>query len=309
MRAGASGRGVGVMTQTLPERLFEGVDFVDFGSGVGRSLLDAEKRFGARGVGVEVRPAKVETARANGANVHLGSILDVPRDIDVDFVTIDNVLEHLPDEQTVEDVLAVAADIARDFIYIRHPCFEDEAYLNALGLKQYWTDWRGHPSHLLLSDLVAILRRLGLGLVEFEFVGAATTSADPTILPVDAPVDSFEYDESEHGPKPTVDLDRPAHYAIDLFVPARAAGNRVALDYVDDPRRSRRHPRLEVGPAVTTGRAPRTSDLQARVEELESRRALRVANAVGGLRRASGFGGRARAAGRVWRAARGRDAE
>lgn len=292
----------------LSEELFEDVDFVDFGSGVGRSLLDAEKRFGARGVGVELRPGKVETARANGANVHVGSILDVPRDIEVDFVTIDNVLEHLPDEQTVEDVLAVAADIARDFIYIRHPCFEDEAYLGALGLKQYWTDWRGHPSHLLLADLVAMLRRLGLGLVEFEFVGESTSSEDSTILPAGAPVDSFEYEEASHGPKPIVAFDRPVHYAIDLLVPARDAGNRVALAYAADPRSSRRHPRLDVGPPAVNGRVtPRVSDLQARVDELESRRSLRVANAVGRVGRSRGIRARARAVGGVWRAVRGVD--
>ena len=151
-----------------------------------------------------------------------------------------------------------------------------------------------------------MLRRLGLGLVEFEFVGEATSSDDPTILPASAPIDSFEYDEATHGPKTQRAFDRPVHYAIDLFVPARRAGNRIALDYAADPRGSRRHPRLslERGAGVDAT-APRASDLQARVDELEARRSLQVANALGRVRRARGVRSRARAAGAVWRAARG----
>jgi hypothetical protein len=117
------------------------VDFIDFGSGIGGSLQSAEKRTGGRGVGIEMRAAKVEIARREGRNVVLGDIFDLPTDLSVRYVTIDNVLEHLPSMDLVEAALHSATRIAGEFVYIRHPSFEDEPYLNARGLKQFWTDW------------------------------------------------------------------------------------------------------------------------------------------------------------------------
>jgi SAM-dependent methyltransferase len=209
--------------RTLDEVDFAAYDFVDFGAGTGGSLRYCTSRFGGRGVGIDISEDSAAEARAGGGDVVVGDIRSIPDGVSVRYVTMFDFLEHLPTYDDVAAMLAVAARIAREFIWIRHPSFEDEAYLRALGLKQYWCDWTGHPSHVLISDFAEMLRAVELRAVELEFRDAARSSTHPTILPLDAPPDQHEYDERTHGPKPHVEFAKPVYRQIDIRVPLPAA--------------------------------------------------------------------------------------
>ena len=89
-------------------------DFVDFGSGTGESLAPFEERFGGRGLGIELDEQKVREARQLGRAVVLGDIRDLGPN-EVRFVTMDNVLEHLPTLESVYGVLEHASQIASEF--------------------------------------------------------------------------------------------------------------------------------------------------------------------------------------------------
>lgn len=219
------------------------IDFVDFGAGIGGSLASAQKRIGGVGVGIEQRASKVERAQDAGLNVVEGDIFDLPTEVSVRYVTIDNVLEHLPTMQHVEAALVSACNIAREFVYIRHPSFEDEAYLGALGLKQYWTDWKDHPSHILIADYAKMCQRLPISGWLLHPVRAAVDSYDVTILPRDTPSDQHDYDETIHGAKTYVDFDRTVYYAWDLVLLLRPEAP-VRLEYLTDPEFSDRRPRV-----------------------------------------------------------------
>jgi hypothetical protein len=234
-----------VTTARLDDVDWTEIDFIDFGSGIGGSLQSAEKRTGGRGVGVEMRAAKVEVARREGRNVVLGDIFDLPTDISVRYVTIDNVLEHLPTMDLVKAALESATRIAEEFVYVRHPSFEDEPYLNTLGLKQFWTDWRDHPSHISLADFMRIARQLGATSWSMHPVRAAVDSSDATILPIGAPPDQHDYDAERHGDKPDVVFARPVYYAWDIII-QMTPDVAVSLDYIDDPEVSDRRPRIHV---------------------------------------------------------------
>jgi hypothetical protein len=123
-------------------------------------------------------------------------------------------LEHLPDYKAVKEVIQIAGESATDFIYIRHPSFEDEAYLRAIGLKQYWQDWSGHPSHLLLADLAEMLTDAGVKSLDIKFVKPIWDSTDSTILPIGAPKNQSHYDDKLHGSKALVKFAKPVHRAI-----------------------------------------------------------------------------------------------
>lgn len=191
-------------------------DFLDFGAGHGNSLRRCKELFGGRGLGIDIDRKKIAHAQEHGIEVVYGDITSLPRRKLVTYVCMDNFLEHLPNFDVVRQMLEVATAVATDFLYIRHPSFEDEAYLAAIGLKQYWHDWTGHPSHVLLSDFCAMLKQLGARPFDMEFANPTFDSSDPSILPFSAPPDQHEYDEQLHGSKPQVAFARPVYRQLRL---------------------------------------------------------------------------------------------
>jgi hypothetical protein len=194
-------------------------DFFDFGAGIGASLHRSHVLFGGRGLGIEVDRAKIAEARALGREVVEGDIYSLPRRNLVRYVVMDNVLEHLPTLEDVGRMLEVGAAVAREFLFIVHPSFEDEAYLGALGLRQYWHDWTGHPTHILVSDFVALLRPLGLTRFELEYRYPIYDSTAHEILPTSAPPDQHDYDAARHGLKPVVHFSKPVFRQLLITVP------------------------------------------------------------------------------------------
>lgn len=203
-------------------------DFLDFGTGDGASLRRAAELFGGRGLGIDIDRKKIARAQERGDDIVYGDITALPRRKTVRYVFMDNFLEHLPDYDLVQTMLDVAAAVAEEFVYVRHPSFEDEAYLASVGLKQYWHDWSGHPSHLVLPEFAAMFKKVGLGPVDVEYLYPASDSSDSSILPLDAPQDQHEYDATAHGDKPHIDFPRPVYRQIRLRAYVRGGGHRAA---------------------------------------------------------------------------------
>lgn len=264
-------------------------DFLDFGAGDGASLRRCEERFGGRGLGIDINERKISAAQRRGEDIVFGDILTLPRQPLVRYVSMDNFLEHLPDYGLVRRMLEVATAVAAEFVYIRHPSFEDESYLRALGLKQYWHDWRGHPSHLLLSELLDMLRSTGAGPFDIEYAYPVLDSSDPSILPIHAPPDQHDYDESLHGEKPSVDFSKPVHRQVRVIAYVRGG--------TESPRIESDAGSSEVDEAETTElrallsaseqrRIQEVSTLQAQLDDLKSRRAIQLSNGLWRLRNA-----------------------
>lgn len=197
-------------------------DFIDFGSGRGASIEYCQQRFGAvRGVGLDVDPAAVTDARAIGLDVIQADVTEFTGSKLVRFVSMIDMLEHLPDLETVEAVLRTASEIASDFLLIWHPSFEGEAYLAELGLIQYWWHWGGHPTHIHVSDYCTMFDRLGLHTYHIRYRKKITNSSDPTVLPSNV-FDQHEYDPVRHGPKPFVRFTTPIWRGQEIYVALRA---------------------------------------------------------------------------------------
>jgi hypothetical protein len=230
-------------------------DFFDFGAGDGASLVRCEEMFGGRGLGIDIDPAKISSAEAMGREVVWGDITRLPRRKMVRYVCLDNFLEHLPSLDVVSEVLAVAATVATDFLYIVHPSFEDEAYLACIGLKQFWHDWRGHPTHILLSDFCEVFSELGVGPLDIEFVRPARDSSDSSILPLAAPPDQHHYSEAIHGKKPCVVFAKPIYWQLRITVHLR-------------------------GPAGPADSDERLKGLEQQLQEVRSRRSVRLSSGI-----------------------------
>lgn len=229
-------------------------DFLDFGAGIGNSMLRCQRLFGGWGLGIDINESKIEEAARLDRDVVHGDILSLPAEKLVSYVSMDNFLEHLPDEEAAAKMVKMAAQVATDFVYIVHPSFDDEAYLRAVGFKQYWHDWTGHPTHLLFSDLVRMLREAGVRNLEVEYSGPANDSSHPSILPVAAPRDQHDYDKSLHGPKEHVQFAKPVFSQIRIRGFLGAGGDSESLA------------------------------MRSRLAELEGRRVVRFANATWHLR-------------------------
>jgi SAM-dependent methyltransferase len=198
-------------------------DFIDLGCGSGGSIGYCSKRFAAqRGVGIDLSAEKVRGARAAGYDAFVADALTVPSDAGVRFVSMLDFLEHLPDLNKVEQVIEVAAQAATDFLFIRHPSFEGEAYLRSLGLRQYWWRWSGHPSHIHVSDYCTIFERLGLRHYFIRYREPILDSGHETILNIDAPINQAKFDPSVHSAKPVIAFSEPIWRAQDIFVALRA---------------------------------------------------------------------------------------
>jgi SAM-dependent methyltransferase len=229
------------------------VELLDLGCGTGNRLEYATRRFGTTGIGIDRNPQKVAAAQHRGRRVYRADILELdPAEFGaVKYVTLDNVLEHMPSLDVAADVVGRACALASRLVHIRHPSFEHEEYLASLGLKQYWTDWDAHTAHLRLHELVAMGADAGVFRFVVRPVVRSHGSSDPSLLPLGAPRDQHRpdrtrhgvvYDEQLHGRKPDVSFDRPVFHAFDLLL---IVGDHVpSIIYPRDSERSPERPTL-----------------------------------------------------------------
>lgn len=216
-------------------------DFIDLGCGVGGSTGYCARRFAVgRPLGIEIDAADVAEARSAGYVVaHADVALTSVPDGCVRFVSAMDFLEHLADAETSCEVLERFAGAAREFVFIRHPSFEDIDYLAGLGLKLCWTDWTDHPTMMRIEDYERLFARLGW--TEYAIVPRLLIpdSASDQIVPLSAPRDVQVYDEGAHGPKAFVRFDRPVFTQFDIFIRrdpgmSDAAWREIVFSHLDE---------------------------------------------------------------------------
>ncbi|MCB0338587.1 MAG: methyltransferase domain-containing protein [Bdellovibrionales bacterium] len=192
----------------------DATDFVDFGSKLGGSFHTAYRMGAKNGLGIDIRPKIVEQAQASGMNVILGDAtkLDLP-DKCVRFSILSHFLEHLPSLTEVRQSIKSAIRISTEAVYMAGPVFDDEQYLKSLGFKTYWSDWKGHPCHLTCSQVVEILKSLGVTLGQFKMCLHVPyrDSDSPFIHPLSSPVDQHDYDPSIHPHKASIEFNRTCY--------------------------------------------------------------------------------------------------
>ncbi len=197
-------------------------DFVDFGCSSGGSIAYCKKRFKAdSGIGVDIDSRKVRAALQQGFDVALGDLHSLPGTKAVRFVSMMQFLEHLENVEEVGRVIEKASTLARDFLYIHHPSFDDEHYLLSKGLRLYYHHWSGHRAHVRLSEFHRLFEDLGLLQYHVRPIKPILSSDHPSILPSSAPINQQTYDPNEHGPKPVIDFPYPIFQHIEVFVALR----------------------------------------------------------------------------------------
>lgn len=211
-----------LLTNALAEDTYE---FIDLGCGSGESIGKCVKQFSALGgIGVDISDEKISRARDAGYTAFCADVTKARLpEKSVRFCTMLDFLEHLENQHEAELIIEQAKAIARDFLYIRHPSFENINYLKNLDLKITWTDWSegeyfGHSNMMTLEDFDDVFRSLDL--LEYVVVpqNQILDSSHQCVLPLSAPTNTTRYSETLHGHKPLKFFDRPLWSQFDIFV-------------------------------------------------------------------------------------------
>ena len=96
--------------------------------------------------------------------------------------------------------------VSSKYVFLALPFFDEDDYLNSLGLKTFYSDWEGHKNKIHLKKIKEDYL-LGLD-YSVNMVKKITDSNFSEILPISAPEDSFDYDKNLHGEKPLIVFDR-----------------------------------------------------------------------------------------------------
>tara|TARA_R110002096_G_scaffold16106_31_gene55211 strand:+ start:906 stop:1610 length:705 start_codon:yes stop_codon:yes gene_type:complete len=194
--------------------------FADFGCGSGGSIDFCQNRFKrGKGLGFDKKPVKIEACKEAGFPIVGQNVLELDfPDSCIQFASMLDFLEHLPTEEDAVKMLEVAKRMASDFIFIRHPSFEDTDYLAQFGLKIDWSDWNGHTNLMTVADFERVFADLGF--TEYTVVPRTQLfdSSHPCIVPQSAPTDTVRYDEEKLGPKPLVYFTKPVWSQFEIFV-------------------------------------------------------------------------------------------
>jgi len=188
----------------------EDFDYLDFGASKGGSLRFGQRKLGGkRGMGVDLSPQKVETTRAAGFDCIVGDVtrLDLPEK-SVKFVTMLHFLEHLPSLALAEAAICNAIRLSTDFVYIRGPFFDEDSYLESLGLKFFFSDWSGHTCKLTVKHVLDLLKREGLNDYAFLGVEKIENSDHAFIHPMGSPSNQRDYNPTLHPRKEFIVFDR-----------------------------------------------------------------------------------------------------
>lgn len=247
---------------------------LDLGAGDGASLATYEKIIGGKGLGIELDEKKVKKAQGLDRNVYLGNALDLHRiGGKVDYVTCDNFLEHLPNKQSVFEMLDQAFRVSEKFVFIRHPSFEDIEYLKGHGLKSYWSHWRGHTSMLTIGDFSEMFISLGVSRFMVVPVYRINNSNDSKLIPISAPVDQHDYDKDKHGEKPElIRFDKDVYYSFDIVAMNPGYTGKMPELVYNNRLEETKHPRFVF--------EQDSKSLRKEIELLKNRKVIRLADRV-----------------------------
>lgn len=190
------------------------VDFLDLGSGGGRSYEYIRKTTGLRvGVSLDANAERVSECRKVNDLAFVYDVRDVPYSFGAVSATFMlDFLQHLSTEKAVLQVIQNALVASRDYVFIRQPYFDHDEELARLGFRTYWSGWQSPENHMDLPFMAALLRRCGPFVQRLRVFGIdrIIDSSNPAVLPLAAPPSRQQYQEALHGPKARVAFAGPS---------------------------------------------------------------------------------------------------
>lgn len=210
--------------------------FLDFGCSRGDSMIYAKKQFGmSPGLGIDTAKVKIEGALERGLDAIHYNIFDLPSKKLVKFVLMIHFLEHIPNTNDVEKFIKKGAEMSSDFILIRQPFFDADSYLFEHGLKMFWSDWNNHPNRMTTLEMYLVLRDLmreGLFTrFSLHHRTRVVDSSHSSIIPINTPKHSFDYDPEKHPPKePIISFKIPVYRELVAVISHKQCNHEKLLE-------------------------------------------------------------------------------
>ena len=210
------------------------VDFLDLGSGGGRSYEYVRRATDLKvGVSLDLVPSKVTECRQINDLSFVYDIREVPYSFGaVSAAFMLNVLQQIPAEKSVLQVVQNALVASRDYVAIRQPFFDHDAALSGLGFRSYWSDWSTQVSRMDVPFLAGLGRRCGPFAARLRVFGIdrIDDSSSPFILPLAAPPEQDRYSQALHGEKAEVGFDFPSYREALVIIERQSIGEAALAD-------------------------------------------------------------------------------
>ena len=202
-----------------------GYDYIDFGCKEGEMFERMKEEFGvSKGLGLDINEEHVRVCKKNG---HDAEVQDITKFEIFDtkktrFVLMSHFLEHLFGYNEAKKCIHVACSLAKEFVYIRQPFFDQDGYLFNLGLKLYFSNWSGHPNRMTSLEFHNILHPLLRDNIIKRFCiyykQLIQDSYDLGIHPIISPMNLHEYDVNKYPFKKYIVFDQKVYRDIIVLI-------------------------------------------------------------------------------------------
>jgi len=182
--------------------------FLDIGCKDGRSFPLAAPYGCFEGIGIDINPDHVATAVAKGLDVRIGDATKLDfEDKSFKMSILNHVIEHLPNRETGFAVIQEMIRVTEKILLIGLPFFDEDQYLNSLGLKTFYSDWSGHKNMVTLKELKEYFWGIGQW-PEVQMIKPLKDSSAIEIHPLNSPRNQHDYNGEIHPPKELISFDR-----------------------------------------------------------------------------------------------------
>lgn len=185
------------------------IKFLDVGCKIGGSLFIAAQ-YGYKkedGLGIDIRQQHIDKLISAGYNGMVADATNIPfEDGAFELVIFNHVLEHMNGPEQGKKALSECIRVSSKLIVITLPFFDEDEYLNSIGLKTFYSDWTGHTNKVHFKTLT-VDWLVGYN-IKTKMIKKLENSLAKEIIPLSAPTDSTEYNSEIHGEKPFIQFDR-----------------------------------------------------------------------------------------------------
>jgi len=193
--------------------------FLDVGCKIGGSF-DVSKRFGYtkdEGIGIDINEESVKKFKENGYDAVVADATNLPFEVNsFELVIFSHVIEHLPNEELGKKALDECIRVSNKYVFLALPFFDEDDYLNSLGLKTYYSDWTGHKNKVHLKTITE--KYLDGYQYELKMKTKMIDSNSSEIHPMISPKNSHKYDGSIHNPKDYIIFDREIWREYEIII-------------------------------------------------------------------------------------------